>query len=1104
MLILDHDLIKKKNRYKWKTVQLFFNKTLINSDLFAVISKILKKHIKNIIFMLQPSASTSKQPSPISFFELFRFASKYEKFSMILACICSMGGGASMPLFILVFGQLTNSLSPPAPGETNPSILSQAGTYCAYFIYIGLGTFFCNGLSMTIFLFVSERISGRIRKAYFDALLKQEIGWFDQINPNELASKVLLETLTIQQGIGDKIPAFLMASCTIIAAFVMGFARGWQLALVMCAAIPVLSLAGAFFGYVLTNIKRLTTKAYIYSSALAEQCLNAIKTVKSLSGEEYELRNFSFELKKAIKITIKNGILVGVAIGLFYFSMFSSYGLGYWFGSITIENKWSNSVVGHVYTVGDVLTVFFSVMMAAMFLGHLPPPLKAFAAAKQAGSNVFFVLDRKPKIILNDPTKKIAEHIEGDIKFENVDFSYPSRENIQVLRQVSCFIEKNKKTAFVGESGSGKSTIIALIERFYDVNSGEVQIDGMNIKEYNLNSLRKKIGYVGQEPVLFSGTVRENLLFGKEEATEEELYSALHKANAFEFVNNLQNKLDTFIGIGGSQLSGGQKQRLAIARAILKNPPILLLDEATSALDRNNEMTIQKTLDEIASSKTTIVVAHRLSTIQDADRIYLIADGRIEDCGTHNELIQKSGKYLALFKMQMTETNQESVKNEEIVLDILYDEKSKRRILTTNIEEESLVPHIQKNHCEINIKENDVKVSNKSLLKKEFNLRKKKVFRRIFGILKENFLLFFFGCLGSAINGAVIPFQAIILGSVLEDLALCCPHDFRSEVNFLSGMFVVIAVVSFFANLFQSYLLSILGEKVAYKMKVQAYEKTLRKPLSFFDDPNNNPGMLSTKISMDTQQVETLASTFIGVMIQAISGFMVGMIIAFVYSWKLTLVALGLSPLLFIGLSARKKMYKGFGGEDAYQESGSIIMETVVNMRTVASFCNENFILQKYLKKIEIPIGNNSRQALTKGFTYGFSYFMMFVFRAVIFYIAAVLQDKTGLSLKEFFIAMFAIMLGAGGSASSATFLPDIGEGVKAAENVFAILDSQEQENYEEKNINNDLFNNFQGKIQIKHLYFKYPSRDKYVFEDFNLQISPGKKIAFVGPSGCG
>lgn len=347
--------------------------------------------------------------------------------------------------------------------------------------------------------------------------------------------------------------------------------------------------------------------------------------------------------------------------------------------------------------------------------------------------------------------------------------------------------------------------------------------------------------------------------------------------------------------------------------------------------------------------------------------------------------------------------------------------------------------------------------------------------------------------------------MAITLGEILQTLAEFWLPDFREKVDFFAGMMVVIAVASFFANIFQAYLFSILGEKISYALKMEAYNKILRKPIKFFDDPKNNPGILSAKISIDTQQINSLASTFFGVVIQGVAGFIVGMIIAFFYSWQLTLVALGLSPLVSIGEYFESKMMGGFQGSDeSYKASASIIMESVLNIRTLASFCNETMIEKKYNEQVDIPIKKEARKGILLGMAFGGSYFLQFVYYALVFYIAAVLQEKTGLNLKEFFIALFAIIIAASVTGFSSTFLPDIGECVKSGGKVFNLIDSQEEESYKCSKDRKLFLGDIQGKIEIKNLYFKYPTRDNYVLENLNLTILPGQKVAIVGPSGCG
>jgi len=1038
----------------------------------------------------------------ITFLSIFHDTSTIERILLLLGIASALGAGCGLPLFALVFGDMTNSFGPPKPGEAATSVEDMAATKSPYFIYIGIGVFGTLGFSMAVYLSLCELISCRIRKSYFKALLRQEIGWFDILNPNELASRVSMDTQTIQKGIGESIPTFFMSVATVIGGFVMGFTRGWQLSLVLMGALPFIALAGGLFAYVLSSIKHLTDLAYIHASGLAEQSLNAIKTVKALCSEDFELANFTVELSKGVKIVKRFGIFAGIAIGFLFFCFLSDNGLAFWFGSVLIEDQIENEVSGRPYNLGDVMTIFICIMMGSMILSQVPPPLKSFVQAKDSGANIFYVINRKPKIETNDQTKKICDKVNGEIFFKDVEFAYPTRPEQLVLKRVNIEILKNKKTAFVGESGSGKSTLVALLERFYDPSSGAIFLDGTDIRQFNLHSLRKKIGYVGQEPVMFSGTIKDNLLYGKEDATDEQLMDALKQAEAYNFVINKDKKLDTFIGVSGGQLSGGQKQRLAIARAILKNPPILLLDEATSALDRENEMAIQKTLDSISGGRTTIIVAHRLTTIKDADRIYVMNNGEVAEYGTHQELLNLHGKYEALVKLQMTQ-NEEEVKKKKETEPTIEIVLKKGASYTTSFKDPNKKEDMEK------MRESVRKAEIERLKKSgEINKLSKKVFRRLFTdyILKHWCLcLTAYSC--SLISGAIQPLMAILMGNIMEQLVYISYPETRAyarqQINLISGMFVVLGAGALISNSFSSFMFTLLGEKISMELKTKTYDITLRREMSYFDKSENNPGIISSRISFETQNINRLIGSFFGVVFNGIGAFACGIVLSFCYSWQIALLALGLSPLLVIGQLFQGKIHTGFAkSEEAYNEAGAIVMEAAINIRTVYSFCNEEIFIRKFNEKINKPMLEAHRKGLLSGFGFGFSQMLMFGFFAVMFYVAAVLETTQGLSMKNFFVAFFAIMQAAQATGSTSNFLPDVGESMISAQKIFEILDAKDFENYTKPaNIQGKVF---KGHISVKNIWFKYPNADKYLFEDFSLEIPAGKKIAFVGPSGCG
>ena len=337
--------------------------------------------------------------------------------------------------------------------------------------------------------------------------------------------------------------------------------------------------------------------------------------------------------------------------------MLLTYAGGLFAGAKLIEHKITNVNSGEIYTLGNIITVFFTLLNSFQCIGMLNSPMNAITKGRVSAATIFAILDQKPGIKQKDTTKITPESLKGDIEFKNVKFNYPSRPKVKVLDGIDLKIPQGKKIALVGHTGCGKSTIIQLIERFYDPDQGQVLIDGKNLSEYNLHGFRKFVGYVGQEPVLFSMSIKANLLLAKEDATDEQLETALKQANAWLFVQKLEDQWDTYVGPGGSQLSGGQKQRIAIARAILLNPSILLLDESTSALDRKNEREIQETLDHFSKNRTTVTIAHRLATIKNSDLIYCLQDGKIAESGPHDDLIKiPDGVYAKLIEHQFGES----------------------------------------------------------------------------------------------------------------------------------------------------------------------------------------------------------------------------------------------------------------------------------------------------------------------------------------------------------------------------------------------------------------------------------------------------------------
>jgi len=350
-------------------------------------------------------------------------------------------------------------------------------------------------------------------------------------------------------------------------------------------------------------------------------------------------RKFQQKLEGPIKLGIRKAFISGICIGLGVFAVMGVYALSFWYGGKLINEG--------EYTFVQVLKVFMAISMSTMGIGQSAAFAPDATKAKAAAAIIFEIIDRKSAIDPSETTGQTTA-IKGDIEFKDVHFTYPQRPDTELFKGLSFKISAGQILALVGPSGAGKSSVVSLLERFYNPSESQILIDGIEIRDYNLKFLRDQIALVGQEPVLFAGTIAENIAYGKPNASQEEIENAAKNANAHNFITSFPDGYNTEVGEKGTQLSGGQKQRIAIARAIIKDPKILLLDEATSALDTESEKVVQKALDTVMKGRTTIVVAHRLSTIRHANSIVVVKDGKVAEQGTHDELIELRGTYYNL------------------------------------------------------------------------------------------------------------------------------------------------------------------------------------------------------------------------------------------------------------------------------------------------------------------------------------------------------------------------------------------------------------------------------------------------------------------------
>jgi ATP-binding cassette subfamily B (MDR/TAP) protein 1 len=509
---------------------------------------------------------------------------------------------------------------------------------------------------MMIWVRNSEVAAKRIRERYLQAILRQDITYFDSVGAGEVAIRIQNDTYLVHLGISEKVPMAAMNLSTFATGYIIAFVRSWKLALACCSILPFIVLAGAFMNFFLSKMKLAQLDHGAKAGTLAEEVISTIRTAQAFGTQKILGRLYGVHLQKSHDLDGKMSLVQGIGMALFFFVIYAAYALAFSFGATLVLRGQAN--------VGIVVNVFSCIMMGSFSVVMLSPGIRAISNARAAAAKLFDTIDRVPPIDSASPAGLTpdASSIQGHISLRDVCFNYPSRADVPVLQGINLEFPAGKTSALVGASGSGKSTIIALIERFYDPLSGSVYFDGIDIKDLNIRWLRSHIGLVSQEPTLFSTTIRGNVEHGligtgMENLSNDErlakVQEACIKANAHDFITALPEGYNTLIGERGFLLSGGQKQRIAIARAIVSDPAILLLDEATSALDTQSEGVVQNALDNVGKGRTTITIAHRLSTIKDAETIFVMDDGRVLEQGNHAQLLCNSeGPYARLVRTQ--------------------------------------------------------------------------------------------------------------------------------------------------------------------------------------------------------------------------------------------------------------------------------------------------------------------------------------------------------------------------------------------------------------------------------------------------------------------
>jgi ATP-binding cassette subfamily B protein len=522
--------------------------------------------------------------------------------------------------------------------------LTSLATYSWIAIGVAFVMAFATGARFYFISILGERVLTDLRKAVFDHLLGLDATFYDTHRVGELTSRLVGDVTTIRDAIGSSLSMTLRGLVIIVGAVILMFWTSWWLALAVMVLAPATVIPVLFLARRLRKMSRRTQDALAEMSAMATEALGSSKTIKSFVQEPHQSRAYAERAEGSFEAEIARLAGRSAMVGGVMFTTIVALVVMIWWGA--------NSVATGAVSTGQLTQFMIYALMATNAFTMISEVLGSLQTVSGATERLFEILDTTPGIAAPANPVALPTPPLGTVTFENVGFAYETRDNEQILTDLSFTVSRGETVALVGASGAGKTTVFALAQRFYDVSAGRILVDGVDIRQVSPADLRQRFAYVEQEPTIFAGTVSENIRFGKPDATAAEIESAANAALVHDFVTTLDKGYDSIVGERGVMLSGGQKQRIAIARALLKDAPILLLDEATSALDAESERLVQIALEHLMEGRTTLVIAHRLATIRDADRILVLDKGRLIDQGTHDELVRKGGRYAELARLQ--------------------------------------------------------------------------------------------------------------------------------------------------------------------------------------------------------------------------------------------------------------------------------------------------------------------------------------------------------------------------------------------------------------------------------------------------------------------
>ncbi|KAJ3017420.1 ATP-binding cassette, sub-B (MDR TAP), member 4 [Thoreauomyces humboldtii] len=1033
------------------------------------------------------------QKPKVSLLKLWRFADSKDFNMIMVASGATIGSGLVYPLAIAVFAQLIT----PGKKEADSSVVTLIGQTSGKMAILAAWAFVTTYLARSLWCLTAERQTKKISLLYLERLLNQDLAWFDTAKDKALTGRLTADIPFIKDGLGENMMQLGSAVAQFVCSLIIAFYHGWKISIIILALMPL--LVGS--GYLIVKCESVMVSrsgvAFGEATAVADSALSGIRTVFSFSLQERFTQKYDERLQQVRGLDVRKGVASGFASGLFQAIIFLIFAFGFWYAAKLVKEK---SVTG-----GDAAIAVLAMMIVAMALMRVPAGLAVLATAQVSAATVYSTILSNEgtltsvRVTTGTEMQKVS-NVQGEIAFRGVDFSYPARPEIRILNGLTADIKAGQTVAFVGGSGSGKSTTIALLQRFYEPSAGSVFLDGIDIATMDPAVLRRHIGVVGQEPVLFAAlTIRQNILMGLPDGAEispARFVDVCKMAQCHDFVAKFPLGYDTTVSTG--TLSGGQRQRIAIARSLIKNPSILLLDEATSALDTKSERLVQKALDEAAKGRTTIVIAHRLSTVRNADAICVVSRGQVVERGTHSELYDRKGIYTQLVDKQKISTKNQEQRERAPTVVKGSDEPELEAVLNEQVRAMMQEPSMKMDPPDMIAAQLRLRLKDERLRARNENATVSKwILWRVLKLMSPTGGSIFLGTLAAALGGLVLPGFAITLGLVLGKLTTASDD---------SALVMVMVLIALLALVTKWGSIAAFGKVDSYltrRLRLATFKNLLRQEMGFFDAKSNAVGVLCYKLGAIANVPHLVTDVWGSVAELGLTAF-VGVCASLAYSPTLVVILLIIAPFILFATYWQTTSATAYAdaSREAIEQATQVANEAIREVKTIKTLQREGFAVDRYDALLARPFMLTKKNAFVDSFAYAMQASAAMLTLAVGFYAGEKLYERGDLTLTDLFTTILGMMTTMISIASSAAATQGYAKGRFAAKTTFLMHDRKTAIDPDKKGQEPAAFS---SGFNFKNLIFQYPTSSEPTFRGaFHLEGKENTSLALVGPSGCG